>query len=175
MAAGSDLISSTAAAAAANPPRMTNVFSLVERFTFRHSSSDLDSPNPPPTLPPEIQYWAGVIMRNACRKDESRGGIRQCANSELFLSTLQVPVHDLFLKTLQCYAVVGSHSQENLQNVDGAEKLSTAARNARVRRGVKATVSGAVQKILTRIRNTIMDTAKAHPVQLWAREVLPQR
>ncbi|KAI0926308.1 hypothetical protein AcV5_008803 [Taiwanofungus camphoratus] len=80
MAAGSDLISSTAAAAAANPPRMTNVFSLVERFTFRHSSSDLDSPNPPPTLPPEIQYWAGVIMRNACRKDESRGGIRQCAN-----------------------------------------------------------------------------------------------
>ncbi|KAF6756926.1 hypothetical protein DFP72DRAFT_751044, partial [Ephemerocybe angulata] len=33
-----------------------------------------------PTLPPEIQYWAGVIMRNACRKDETRGGIRQCAN-----------------------------------------------------------------------------------------------
>jgi hypothetical protein len=32
-------------------------------------------------LPPEIQYWAGVIMRNACRKDDSRGGIRQCANS----------------------------------------------------------------------------------------------
>ncbi|CAG8446375.1 3357_t:CDS:2 [Ambispora leptoticha] len=29
--------------------------------------------------PQEIQYWAGVIMRNACRKDESRGGIRQCA------------------------------------------------------------------------------------------------
>jgi hypothetical protein len=23
-----------------------------------------------------------VIMRNACRKDESRGGIRQCANSK---------------------------------------------------------------------------------------------
>ncbi|KZT06101.1 uncharacterized protein LAESUDRAFT_743562 [Laetiporus sulphureus 93-53] len=62
------------------PTRMTNVFSLVERFTFRHSSADLDSPNPPPSLPPEIQYWAGVIMRNACRKDETRGGIRQCAN-----------------------------------------------------------------------------------------------
>lgn len=62
--------------------RMTNVFSLVERFTFRPSSSENDLPNPPPKLPPEIQYWAGVIMRNACRKDDSRGGIRQCANSE---------------------------------------------------------------------------------------------
>ena len=62
-------------------PRQTNVFSLVERFTFRPSSHEYDLPNPPPTLPPEIQYWAGVIMRNACRKDDSRGGIRQCANS----------------------------------------------------------------------------------------------
>ncbi|TFK84270.1 hypothetical protein K466DRAFT_527585 [Polyporus arcularius HHB13444] len=61
-------------------PRMTNVFALVERFTYRHSSSELESSNPPPSLPPEIQYWAGVIMRNACRKDDSRGGIRQCAN-----------------------------------------------------------------------------------------------
>ncbi|KAJ7512589.1 hypothetical protein B0H11DRAFT_1699323, partial [Mycena galericulata] len=58
----------------------TNVFSLVERFTFRPSSSETDLPNPPPRLPQEIQYWAGVIMRNACRKDDSRGGIRQCAN-----------------------------------------------------------------------------------------------
>ena len=63
------------------PTRQTNVFSLVERFTFRPSSSEADLPNPPPKLPAEIQYWAGVIMRNACRKDESRGGIRQCANS----------------------------------------------------------------------------------------------
>ena len=62
--------------------RETNVFSLVERFTFRPSSSESELPNPPPTLPAEIQYWAGVIMRNACRKDESRGGIRQCANSK---------------------------------------------------------------------------------------------
>ncbi|KZP15046.1 hypothetical protein FIBSPDRAFT_959179 [Athelia psychrophila] len=61
-------------------PRQTNVFSLVERFTFRPSSTETDLPNPPPKLPPEIQYWAGVIMRNACRKDDSRGGIRQCAN-----------------------------------------------------------------------------------------------
>lgn len=53
-----------------------NIFSLVERFTFRPSPSD-------PMLfriPQEIQYWAGVIMRNACRKDEAQGGIRQCAN-----------------------------------------------------------------------------------------------
>ncbi|KAH9926526.1 hypothetical protein B0H21DRAFT_764038 [Amylocystis lapponica] len=71
--------SSTAQAAALSPPRMTNVFALVERFTYRHSSSDVD-PNTPPPFRPEIQYWAGVIMRNACRKDDSRGGIRQCAN-----------------------------------------------------------------------------------------------
>lgn len=64
------------------PPRMTNVFSLVERFTFRPSSTENELPNPPPKLPSEISYWAGVIMRNACRKDDSRGGIRQCANSE---------------------------------------------------------------------------------------------
>ena len=66
------------------PPRQTNVFSLVERFTFKPSSTETDLPNPPPRLPPEIQYWAGVIMRNACRKDDSRGGIRQCANSRFF-------------------------------------------------------------------------------------------
>lgn len=62
------------------PQRMTNVFSLVERFTFRPSLTENELPNPPPKLPPEIAYWAGVIMRNACRKDDSRGGIRQCAN-----------------------------------------------------------------------------------------------
>ncbi|OCB89318.1 hypothetical protein A7U60_g3519 [Sanghuangporus baumii] len=61
-------------------PRMTNVFSLVERFTFRPSPTESSLPQPPPFLPHDIQYWAGVIMRNACRKDESRGGIRQCAN-----------------------------------------------------------------------------------------------
>ncbi|KAF9230393.1 hypothetical protein BU15DRAFT_91118 [Melanogaster broomeanus] len=55
---------------ASPPPRMTNVFSLVERFTFRPSSSENDLPHPPPKLPPEIQYW----------QDDSRGGIRQCAN-----------------------------------------------------------------------------------------------
>lgn len=44
-----------------------NLFSIVERFTMRQFSK-------------EIQYWAGVVMRNSCRKDDSRGGIRQCAN-----------------------------------------------------------------------------------------------
>ncbi|KAI7863640.1 hypothetical protein BDF14DRAFT_1841781 [Spinellus fusiger] len=46
-----------------------NVFSVVEKFTHRlHSAA--------------IIYWAGVIMRNACRKDESRGGLRQCAHMQ---------------------------------------------------------------------------------------------
>ncbi|KAI9313896.1 hypothetical protein BX666DRAFT_1836451, partial [Dichotomocladium elegans] len=43
-----------------------NVFSVVEKFTHR-------------LHPSTVIYWAGVIMRNACRKDEARGGIRQCA------------------------------------------------------------------------------------------------
>ena len=65
-----------------NPQTPTTLFSLVERFTFRPSLSQF-SQHPGliiPTIPPEIQSWAAVIMRNACRKDESRGGIRQCAN-----------------------------------------------------------------------------------------------
>ncbi|KAJ6261868.1 hypothetical protein Dda_2667 [Drechslerella dactyloides] len=43
-----------------------NIFPLVEKFTVRHH-------------PQDMQYWAGVVMRNLCRKDDSRGGIRQCA------------------------------------------------------------------------------------------------
>lgn len=43
-----------------------NIFPLVEKFTVRHNSQDM-------------QYWAGVVMRNLCRKDENQGGIRQCA------------------------------------------------------------------------------------------------
>lgn len=46
-----------------------NIFPIVERFTARKDAR-------------EIPYWAGIIMRNSCRKDESRGGIRQCANFE---------------------------------------------------------------------------------------------
>lgn len=47
-------------------PNNFNIFPLVEKFTVRHHSQDM-------------QYWAGVVMRNLCRKDDSRGGIRQCA------------------------------------------------------------------------------------------------
>lgn len=46
-----------------------NIFSVVEKFTHR-------------LHPAAIIYWAGVIMRNACRKDEARGGVRQCANMQ---------------------------------------------------------------------------------------------
>ncbi|KAJ9108772.1 hypothetical protein QFC21_000092 [Naganishia friedmannii] len=59
-----------------NFARTNNMFSLVERFTFRAAPPDPDMPK----IPADIQYWAGVIMRNACRKDDSRSGIRQCAN-----------------------------------------------------------------------------------------------
>ena len=47
-----------------------NIFPLVEKFTVRHHHSQ------------EMQNWAGVVMRNLCRKDDSRGGIRQCAYYE---------------------------------------------------------------------------------------------
>ncbi|GAA5928451.1 hypothetical protein JCM1841_005677 [Sporobolomyces salmonicolor] len=57
-------------------PRSANVFSLVELFTHRPPSDDLFTPR----HSNEVQYWACTIMRNACRKDEQRGGIRQCAN-----------------------------------------------------------------------------------------------
>jgi hypothetical protein len=92
----------TVAAATSQPARQTNVFSLVERFTFKPSSTETDLPNPPPRLPPEIQYWAGVIMRNACRKDDSRGGIRQCANSEFF----SVGLASLLSLTVGLFSVV---------------------------------------------------------------------
>jgi len=47
-------------------PNDFNIFPLVEKFTVRLFSQDM-------------QYWAGVVMRNLCRKDDTRGGIRQCA------------------------------------------------------------------------------------------------
>ncbi|KAG6040967.1 hypothetical protein E4U41_006445 [Claviceps citrina] len=47
-------------------PNDFNLFPLVEKFTVRYHSTDM-------------QYWAGVVMRNLCRKDDTRGGIRQCA------------------------------------------------------------------------------------------------
>ena len=50
-------------------PNDFNIFPLVERFTVKHHSKDM-------------QYWACVVMRNLCRKDDSKGGIRQCAYYE---------------------------------------------------------------------------------------------
>lgn len=58
------------------PTAPMNIFSLVEAFTFKPASDDILTPR----HSSEVQYWAGVIMRNACRKDDARGGIRQCAN-----------------------------------------------------------------------------------------------
>ncbi|KAI9297765.1 hypothetical protein K502DRAFT_312405 [Neoconidiobolus thromboides FSU 785] len=43
-----------------------NVFQLVEMFTSRVNAT-------------QVQHWSGIIMRNACRKDEARGGLRRCA------------------------------------------------------------------------------------------------
>ncbi|PLW21308.1 hypothetical protein PCANC_05057 [Puccinia coronata f. sp. avenae] len=70
--------SSSAGSTTAINPLASNVFSYVERFTHQRLPHDVHSP----TIPGEIQYWAGVIMRNACRKDDTRGGIRQCANMQ---------------------------------------------------------------------------------------------
>lgn len=44
-----------------------NIFPLVEKFTVRHHHAQ------------DVNYWAGVVMRNLCRKDKARGDIRQCA------------------------------------------------------------------------------------------------
>ena len=137
-------------------PRMTNVFSLVERFTFRPSSSENDLPNPPPKLPPEIQYWAGVIMRNACRKDDSRGGIRQCANSESLVSALGYSFANRTV--FQCFVVNGNHILVSLPSVGDVERQSIVERNVRVRRGVRDIGFGAVPKTERSLRSwrTIM-------------------
>ncbi|KAK5118920.1 hypothetical protein LTR62_000131 [Meristemomyces frigidus] len=59
-----------------------NIFPLIEKFTAkpssRHSSTSTTT-SPASPQQGDMQYWAGVVMRNLCRKDESRGGIRQCA------------------------------------------------------------------------------------------------
>ncbi|WPG99860.1 Hypothetical protein R9X50_00268000 [Acrodontium crateriforme] len=53
-----------------------NIFPLIEKFTAKPSSSKHASTSPQQG---DMQYWAGVVMRNLCRKDDARGGIRQCA------------------------------------------------------------------------------------------------
>lgn len=55
-----------------------NIFPLIEKFTAKTSSSR-HSHSPASPQQNDMQYWAGVVMRNLCRKDDSRGGIRQCA------------------------------------------------------------------------------------------------
>jgi hypothetical protein len=45
--------------------RRVNVFSLVERFTIRHSSTETDPPNRHLNPRDPIVGW-----KNACRKDE---------------------------------------------------------------------------------------------------------
>ncbi|ODV85867.1 hypothetical protein CANARDRAFT_183526, partial [[Candida] arabinofermentans NRRL YB-2248] len=44
-----------------------NIFPLVEKFTVKHMNSK------------DVMYWAGLIVRNSNRKDETKGGRRQCA------------------------------------------------------------------------------------------------
>jgi hypothetical protein len=56
-----------------------NIFPLIEKFTVRCSSSRQSLLPTSAQQSETMQYWAGVVMRNLCRKDESRGGIRQCA------------------------------------------------------------------------------------------------
>lgn len=48
--------------------KRVNLFPLVERFTFLPGT--------------DMYYWLGVIMRNLCRRNEARGGVRQCGNLE---------------------------------------------------------------------------------------------
>lgn len=57
-----------------------NIFPLIEKFTAKpSSSSSRHASTPASPQQGDMQYWAGVVMRNLCRKDDSRGGIRQCA------------------------------------------------------------------------------------------------
>ncbi|TDL19330.1 hypothetical protein BD410DRAFT_445793 [Rickenella mellea] len=47
-----------------------------ERLFIRPSPTESTFPQPPLFLPPGMQYWAGVIMRNTCRKDERFNSVR---------------------------------------------------------------------------------------------------
>ncbi|KAF1819888.1 uncharacterized protein K489DRAFT_295895, partial [Dissoconium aciculare CBS 342.82] len=54
-----------------------NIFPLIEKFTAKHASTRYSSSATPQHS--DMHYWAGVVMRNLCRKDDNKGGIRQCA------------------------------------------------------------------------------------------------
>jgi len=57
-----------------------NIFPLIEKFTAKGLSVANHNPYVGAAQHSEtMQYWACVVMRNLCRKDEARGGIRQCA------------------------------------------------------------------------------------------------
>lgn len=56
-----------------------NIFPLIEKFTSKNSTSSRHAQSAASPQQGDMQYWAGVVMRNLCRKDDSRGGIRQCA------------------------------------------------------------------------------------------------
>lgn len=46
--------------------KKVNLFSMVEKFTFLSGT--------------DMYYWSGVIMRNSCRRNDFKGGVRQCGN-----------------------------------------------------------------------------------------------
>lgn len=48
--------------------KKVNLFPMVEKFTFLSGT--------------DMYYWSGVIMRNSCRRNDFRGGVRQCGNLE---------------------------------------------------------------------------------------------
>lgn len=48
--------------------KTVNLFPIVEKFTFLSGT--------------DMYYWSGVIMRNSCRRNDYRGGVRQCGNLE---------------------------------------------------------------------------------------------
>lgn len=48
--------------------KRVNLFPMVEKFTFLAGT--------------DMYYWSGVIMRNSCRRNEFRGGVRQCGSLE---------------------------------------------------------------------------------------------
>lgn len=48
--------------------KKVNLFPMVEKFTFLAGT--------------DMYYWSGVIMRNLCRRNDFKGGVRQCGNLE---------------------------------------------------------------------------------------------
>ncbi|KAJ2817257.1 hypothetical protein FBU31_006286, partial [Coemansia sp. 'formosensis'] len=47
-----------------------DVFSIVEKFTLHKA------------FPSDMAYWSAIVMRNGCRRDETRNYCRQCAYSK---------------------------------------------------------------------------------------------